>query len=99
MSIDLTNKAIEKINKIVEEEKIEKPVIRVYIAGVGWGGPAFSIALDEHKDEDYSKFLEGVTYVAEKELVNKYGGFKVDYSDSWLTKGFKINATYGGSRC
>lgn len=35
MNINITDKAKEMIQKSLEDKKIEKPVIRVYIAGMG----------------------------------------------------------------
>lgn len=31
--------------------------------------------------------------------MKQYGGFEVDYSTSWLSKGFRVRASYGGSSC
>lgn len=38
-------------------------------------------------------------FVVEKELVEIYKGFSVDYSDSWMGKGFTISTQMGGSSC
>lgn len=35
MNINITDKAKEMIKKTLEDKKIENPVIRVYIAGMG----------------------------------------------------------------
>lgn len=42
---------------------------------------------------------DGISYVIEEELITKYGGFSVDYSTNWLSKGFRIQPSYGGSSC
>lgn len=38
-------------------------------------------------------------FVVEKELVDTFKGFSVDYSDSWFGKGFTIRSQNGGSSC
>lgn len=42
---------------------------------------------------------DGINYVVEDELIDRYGGFVVDYSTNWLYKGFKVSASHGGSSC
>jgi len=42
---------------------------------------------------------DGINYVVEDELIDRYGEFVVDYSSSWLYKGFKVQAGRGGSSC
>lgn len=99
MNINITDKAKEMIKKTLDDKKIENPVIRVYIAGMGWGGPSFGIALDEQKQNDQSVENDGVNYVVEDDLINRYGGFDIDYSNNWLSKGFRVSPSRGGSSC
>jgi Fe-S cluster assembly iron-binding protein IscA len=37
--------------------------------------------------------------IVEKDLLDQFKNFKVDYSDGWFSKGFKITAGIGGSGC
>lgn len=99
MNINITDKAKEMIKKTLNDKKINDPVIRIYIAGIGWGGPSFGIALDEQKENDLVVEDDGINYVVEDDLVSKYGGFSVDYSTNWLHKGFTVKPSYGGSNC
>ena len=99
MNIKITDKAKEMIRETIDKKGVSDPVIRIYIAGFGWGGPNFGIVLDEQKENDYKVKEDDISYVVEKDLIKKYGGFIVDYSKTWLYKGFRVQAQYGGSGC
>ncbi|MFZ0450257.1 MAG: hypothetical protein WAL98_13545 [Desulfatiglandaceae bacterium] len=62
------------------------------------------MALDELRDADESFDSEGITYVVDKELLEKVKPIKVDYTASAMGEGFSIsssmNAASGcGSSC
>ncbi len=99
MKIDVTNKANEELKKYLESKNLGDHGFRIYIAGFGWGGPSFGIALDEQKDGDKVKKIDELTFLIEEDLTETYGSFTVDYSDSWLRKGFNIIPDVGGSTC
>ena len=89
MIIDLTDKAAEELTKIIETKKTDKP-LRIYIAGYGWGGPSFGLALDEQKEGDSETKVGDFTFLLEEGLEESFGKFTVDYSDNWLRKGFTV---------
>lgn len=96
MIIDLTNKAKEQLLEVKGEKGNEKP-LRIYIAGYGWGGPSFGLALDEQKDDDMTMEVEGLDFIYGKELEEAFGKFTVDYTDSGFRKGFTVQPDRGGS--
>lgn len=89
MYIDLTERANEELVKVVNTKKTEKP-FRIFIAGYGWGGPTFGIALDEHKEGDAEAKVGDFTFLLEEGLTESFGKFTIDYSDNWLRKGFTV---------
>ena len=89
MVIDLTERAKEELLEIRKEKQSEKP-LRIYVAGFGWGGPSFGIALDEQKDGDIVTEIDDLTFLVEKDFGESFSKFTVDYSDSLLRKGFVI---------
>lgn len=89
MVIDLTPKASEELVKIVESKKTDK-LLRIYIAGYGWGGPSFGLALDERKEGDIETKVDNFTFLVEEGLEESFGKFTVDYSDNWLRRGFTV---------
>jgi len=56
------------------------------------------LALDEPSEKDEKYQDEDLTFVMEKDLAQKLPDIVIDYSDSWLGRGFKIR-TSGGFRC
>ena len=71
MVINLTNKAKEKLNELFPEMEQNK-ALRIYIAGYGWGGPSFAMALEEPNDTDLKFSLDGYDFVMEKEFEQVY---------------------------
>ena len=89
MVIDVTDSAVAELKKVLETKNSTKP-LRIYVAGYGWGGPTFGIALDEHKEGDIKTVVEDLTFLLEGDLGDTFSKFTVDYSDSWLRKGFSV---------
>jgi len=89
MRVDLTEKAKDELEKFMESREENKP-LRIYIAGYGWGGPSFGLALDERKEGDISAEVGGYTFLVEEDLTAAFSSFTIDYSDSWLRKGFSV---------
>lgn len=98
MKIDLTERAQEELKKVMDSRKDKKP-LRIYIAGYGWGGPSFGLALDELKDGDAKTEIDDFTFLVEEDLAEAFNAFTVDYSDSWLRRGFSVIPDRGGSSC
>ena len=82
MIIDITQKASEELTKVIESKQTDKP-LRIYVAGYGWGGPSFGIALDEHKDGDLEMSVGDFTFLIEEGLEENYG-------NDWLRRGFTV---------
>jgi len=57
------------------------------------------LALDEQKENDEITNVGEFNFVVEKELIDSYGEFNIDYEDSWLRRGFHIMPGVGGSSC
>jgi iron-sulfur cluster assembly protein len=73
--------------------------VRIYLAGVGWGGPRFQLALDELKNEnDKVVESEGIKLVYDSKIEAYLRGSVVDYANSWFERGFVIKGP-GMSDC
>ena len=90
MNIKITSKALEKLKNILEEKKSTTAKVRIFLAGIGWGGPRFNLALDEQKGNDKIYSEDGIHIIADKNLIEQFKGFKIDYSSFFLMKGFSI---------
>ena len=90
MNINITNKAIVEVKKVLKEKNSTSIKIRIFLAGIGWGGPTFNLALDEQKENDEIYSEDSVDFVADKSLIEQYKGFKIDYSNFFLQKRFLV---------
>lgn len=97
MLINVSEKAKDKLKEILSEEDTDKS-LRLYIAGYGWAGPSFGMALDEPKDQDLKIEAGGFKFLVEEDLGHLYNNLSVDYNDRWLKKGFIIGPE-GKSSC
>lgn len=93
--ISLSDKALDQLKS---DSNVTKSY-RVLVVGYGWGGPTFGLVRDEQKETDYKEEKEGITLLADESLIEQFGGFQVEYSSFWLTKGFFVTAKNVRSRC
>lgn len=98
MVIDITSAASEELKKVIQAKNTDKS-LRIYVAGYGWGGPSFGIALDELKDGDEEIKIDDFNFLVGDDLRDSYGKFTLDYSDNWLKRGFNITPDVGGGSC
>ena len=59
------------------------------------------MTLEGSKSEkkDLINEINEIKVVVEKDLVTQFNGFKIDFSDGWFNKGFRIIPGVGGSTC
>ena len=95
MKISVTNKALDEIKKVLKEKNTTSKKIRIFLAGIGWGGPTFNLALDEQKENDEIYSENSVDFVADKSLIEQYRSFKIDYSNFFLQRGFSVHPYSG----
>ena len=83
--LEITEKAQKQIAEYFKDKEISP--IRIFLDSGGWGGPSFSMALDESKDSDEIFEIGNHPYVIDKELSAEAAPVKVDVTDM----GFKID--------
>lgn len=89
MKVKITDIAQKELKKTLESIKNRKP-LRIYVAGYGWGGPSFGLALDELKEGDMKVEVDDYTFLIEEDLAENFGSFTIDYSNNWLRRGFTV---------
>ena len=89
MKINITDTAKEQLKKALSSRKDNKP-LRIYIASFGWGGPSFGLALDEQKENDVTYKVDDITFVMEEDIDKNFDSFTIDYSNSWIRRGFSV---------
>lgn len=89
MKLNVTDLAKEKLKNLIEEKKTDKH-LRIFIAGYGWGGPTIGLALEEPKDDDIKIEVDSLKFTVEDGLSDTFDVLTVDYSDSWMRRGFSV---------
>ena len=78
MKVTLDQKAILTLKDILKDKDKENTKIRIYFAGIGWGGPSFGLALDEQKSDDKTYTVEGINFVMSEHDYNQYGDMTIN---------------------
>lgn len=89
--VTITELAAQKVKEVLAEQNKENSLLRLYLVGVGCGGPNFGMALDDAKTED--DILEeehGISILIDKKLSNYLEGATIDYIESANGGGFEI---------
>lgn len=95
--VKMNSQASEELKRILTEKNIDNRSIRVFMSGMGWGGPSFNLALDEQKDEDLVTEIDGFTVLLEKSLKDQYGSFEIQYFDQDGSTGIFVQPEKTGS--
>ncbi len=88
MNVIADEKALEAIKAAVDNRQADAPEnIRIFVAGIGWSGPSFGLALDEQKENDLIDDSKAVKFVMEDDLFNNFGDIKIEF----MGTGFKVS--------
>lgn len=76
-------------------EKKSKKYVRLHMAGFGWGGPAFSIVLDEQiKDGDIKVEVNEITFLVNGEFEEFLNDSTISHSKSMFGTNFKVSSKH-----
>ena len=84
--VEVTNAATMQIAEYFKDREVSP--VRIFLDEGGWGGPSFGLALDELRDTDVAYDIDGFTYVADKNFIEKVQPIKIDFNYF----GFKITS-------
>ncbi len=91
-TITLTPKAAEKVREFMKQEGREDLYLRVYVSGGGCAGLSYGMGFEEKADQDDSVIEEhGVKLLIDSYSTNYLKGTEIDYVESLMGAGFKIN--------
>ena len=97
--ISITSKAAEEFKAFSKKEGKNGSGLRVFIAGMGCGGPQYGMAFEEKaKDGDIIVETEGVKIYVDKGFESFFDGATIDYQETDFGAGFLItnpNASTG----
>lgn len=77
MQVKVADTAVTTLQDILKDKKDQPSNVRIYFAGIGWGGPSFGLALDEQKDSDLTYEVEGITFVMDKSEHAQHGDISI----------------------
>lgn len=89
--ITITSKAAEKIKEFMKDEK-DAQYLRVYVQGGGCSGLSYGMGFEDKAEEDDIVMEEnGVKYIVDSYSIDSLKGANVDYVESLMGSGFKID--------
>jgi iron-sulfur cluster assembly protein len=90
--ITVTPKAAEKIREFMTEEDAQAKFLRVYVQGGGCSGLSYGMGFEKAAEEDDIVIEEnGVKLLIDSYSIDHLKGANVDYIESLMGSGFKIN--------
>ena len=90
--ITITTKAAEKVAEFMKQEGNSNLYLRVYVSGGGCSGLSYGMGFEEKAEEDDSVIEQnGVKVLIDGYSQRYLKGANVDYVDSLMGSGFKIN--------
>jgi iron-sulfur cluster assembly accessory protein len=90
--ITITAKAAEKVAEFMKQEGNNNLYLRVYVSGGGCSGLSYGMGFEEKPEEDDSLIEQnGVKVLIDGYSQRYLKGANVDYVDSLMGSGFKIN--------
>ena len=90
--VTVSAKAAEKIQEFMKDEKEHPEYLRVYVQGGGCSGLSYGMGFETKPEEDDSVIEEnGVKLLVDSYSQDHLKGANVDYIESLMGSGFKIN--------
>lgn len=80
MFVHLDHETKERIKNVLSKKEENAKYLRIYIAGLGWGGPKFSLGLDQIKEDDIQEDFDSFIILIEKQLIDDFGGFEINWN-------------------
>lgn len=98
--ITLTDRAASQINGLLESQGNLDARLRVFVAGGGCSGFQYGMSLEEAPMEGDQEFeINGVKVIVDPRSAMYIEGAEVDYVDSLMGGGFKIDNPNAASSC
>ncbi|ABK76776.1 conserved hypothetical protein [Cenarchaeum symbiosum A] len=90
--VTVTEKAAAKIKEFMSEEGEQSQYLRVYVQGGGCSGLSYGMGFEKTAEEDDTVIEEsGVKLLVDSYSQDHLNGASVDYIESLMGSGFKIN--------
>jgi iron-sulfur cluster assembly protein len=98
--LTVTPLAAQKVKEFLQKEGKPNAALRVYVAGGGCAGLTYGLALEEEVGEDdIVMHQNGIKLVVDPFSARYLKGAEIDYVESLMGSGFKINNPNVTSTC
>ena len=98
--INLTPSASSKLLGLMQEKQLENQALRVFVAGGGCSGLTYGMTFDDETHEGDSEFeVNGLKVRVDPMSLRYVQGANIDYQDSLMGGGFKIDNPNAVSGC
>jgi iron-sulfur cluster assembly protein len=98
--VTLTPAAVEAVRDLLKKRELEGYALRVFVSGGGCSGFQYGMALEENiREQDLSCEFDDVKVVVDEISINYLRGATVDYIESVMGSGFKIDNPNAISSC
>jgi iron-sulfur cluster assembly protein len=98
LMVTITEAASNQVKALLAEREAGLS-LRLYVKGGGCSGFSYGMALDQQKEDDKTYQAQGLTVLVDPESDSLLEGAEVDYLDSTMGAGFKINNPNAVSTC
>jgi iron-sulfur cluster assembly protein len=100
--ITLTPPAVNAVRDLLEKRELDKTdyALRVFVSGGGCSGMQYGMALEANiRPEDHAYEYDGIKVVVDEVSFNYLNGATVDYVESVMGSGFKIENPNAVASC
>jgi len=98
--VTLSDRAAEEVKGLLDKQGKPEAMLRVFVAGGGCSGYSYGMSLEEEASEGDQTFdLSGVKVIIDPRSAQLMGGAEIDYVDSIMGGGFKIENPNAASSC
>lgn len=99
-TIALTPAAVEAVRSLLEKRNLQGYALRVFVQGGGCSGFQYGMALEGNiREQDTTMEVDGIKVVVDEVSIDYLRGASVDYVDSVMGSGFKIENPNAVSSC
>lgn len=74
-NIFIDKEAYDEFKALLDESNVDSYNIRISISHYTRRGPIFDITVDTANEEDDIEVIDDITFIVEKSIISKYGGF------------------------
>jgi iron-sulfur cluster assembly protein len=99
LKVSITEKAAEKVRAAMAKQGKQDNALRLYVSAGGCSGLQYGLAFDQKNSDDELIEARGLKIVIDHESAKYLNGSEIDYVDSLMEEGFKVNNPNATEAC